>query len=66
MLYGAAVVCLYVLVFHFQEPILNFLGGEIHAQWKWLAAVVVALFVPLVAYTYGTVAGLVLKLIDID
>jgi hypothetical protein len=26
----------------------------------------VVLFVPLVAYTYGTVAGLVLKLIDID
>ena len=66
VLYGAAVVCLYVLVFHFQEPILNFLGGEIHAKWKWLASIVVALFVPLVAYTYGTVAGLVLKLIDID
>jgi len=64
--YGAVVVCLYALVFHFQDPILNFLGGEMHAQWKWLASILVALFVPLVAYTYGTVAGLVLKLIDID
>lgn len=66
VLYLAAVVCLYVLVFHFQDPILNFLGGEIHAKWKWLASISVALFVPLVAYTYGTVTGLVLKLIDID
>jgi len=66
LLYSAVVVCLYALVFHFQEPILNFLGGEIHAQWKWLASIIVALFVPLVAYTYGTVTGLVLKLIDID
>jgi cytidylate kinase len=66
VLYGIAVVCLYVLVFHFQEPILNFLGGEIHAEWKWLSSIALALFVPLVAYAYGTVAGLVLKLMDID
>jgi len=66
VLYAAAVVCLYVLVFHFQDPILNFLGGEMHAKWKWLASIFVVLFVPLVAYAYGTVTGLVLKLIDID
>jgi hypothetical protein len=66
VLYGTVVVFLYALVFHFQEPIINFLGGEIHAKWKWLASISVALFVPLVAYTYGTVTGLVLKLIDID
>jgi hypothetical protein len=66
VLYAAAVVCIYALVFHFQDPILNFLGGEIHAKWKWLASIFVVLFVPLVAYAYGTVAGLVLKLIDID
>jgi hypothetical protein len=66
LVYAAAVACIYILVFHFQEPILNFLGGEMHAQWKWAASISVALFVPLVAYAYGTVAGLVLKLIDID
>ena len=66
VIYAAVVACLYALVFHFQEPILNFLGGEMHAEWKWLAAVFVVLFVPLVAYAYGTVTGLVLKLIDID
>ncbi len=66
VLYGAAVACLYFLVFYFQDPILNFMGGEMHAKWKWLASILVVLFVPLVAYAYGTVTGLVLKLIDID
>ena len=66
LLYAAAIVCLYLLVFHFQEPILNFLGGELHAKWKWVGAISVVLFVPLVAYTYSTVTGLLLKLIDID
>jgi hypothetical protein len=66
LVYSAAVACIYMLVFHYQEPILNFLGGEMHAKWKWLASIFVALFVPLVAYAYGTVTGLVLKLIDID
>ncbi len=63
---AAVVVCLFALVFHFQDLILNFLGGEMHARWKWTAAILVTLFVPLVAYTYGTLAGLVLKLVDID
>jgi len=66
LVYAAVVVCLYVLVFHFQEPILNFLGGELHAKWKWVGAVAVTLFVPLVAYAYSTVTGVLLKLIDID
>jgi hypothetical protein len=66
LLYAAGVVALYALVFIFQEPILNFLGGDLHAKWKWLASISVALLVPLVAYSYGTVTGLVLKLIDID
>ena len=66
LLYAAAIVCLYALVFHFQDPILNFLGGELHAKWKWVGAITVVVFVPLVAYTYSTVTGLLLKLIDID
>jgi len=64
--YAAALLCLYALVFNFQGPILNFLGGELHANWKWVGALAVVLFVPLVAYAYGTVTGLLLKLIDID
>jgi hypothetical protein len=59
-------VGLYSAVFQFQRPILDFMGGDLHHEWKWTASICVALFVPLVAYAYGTVAGLILKLIDID
>jgi len=64
--YAALVACVYALVFSFQEPILNFLGGEMHADWKWVAPIAVFLFVPFVAYCYSTVTGLLLKLIGID
>jgi hypothetical protein len=64
--FTALVICIYTLVFSFQKPILNFLGGEIHEQWKWLASIAVALFVPFVAYCYSAVTGLILKLIGID
>lgn len=59
-------ICIYGLVFTYQEPILNFLGGSLHEHWKWLAAVAVVLFVPFVAYTYGSISGLILKLVNID
>lgn len=61
-----ATILIYGLVFTFQEPILNVLGGDFHAKFRWVASLVIVLFVPLVAYVYGTVTGLVLKLIDID
>ncbi len=64
--FTAMVVCIYALVFSFQAPILNFLGGDIHQHWRGLASVGVALFVPFVAYCYSTVTGLLLKLIGID
>ena len=62
----ALVVLVYGLVFTYQEPILSFLGGAIHQQWKWLASVAVAVFIPVIAYLYGTVTGLALKIINID
>jgi len=64
--YAAVVACIYAVVFSFQDPILNFLGGEMHADWKWIAPVAVFLFVPFVAYCYSNVTGLLLKLIGID
>ena len=64
--FAALVACIYALVFSSQDPIMNFLGGEIHEKWKWVASVGVALFVPFVAYCYSTVTGLLLKLIRID
>ncbi len=59
-------IFIYSMVFTFQEPILNILGGELHAKFKWAASIGVAVFVPVVAYTYSTVTGLILKLVDID
>jgi hypothetical protein len=64
--YAAVVACVYAVVFSFQNPILNFLGGEMHADWKWIAPLAVFLFVPFVAYCYSNVTGLLLKLIGID
>lgn len=66
LVFAAITVLVYSLVFAFQKPILNFLGGDLHADWKWAASICVALFVPVIAYIYGSVAGLVLKLADID
>lgn len=60
----AAVI--YLLVFNYQQPVLDFLAGDLHAKQKWIAPIAVALFIPFLAYVYGAVTGLVLKLIDID
>jgi cytidylate kinase len=64
--FAMATVLIYLLVFTFQEPILNVLGGDLHTRYKWLASAGVALFVPLVAYVYSTVTGLILKIVGID
>jgi hypothetical protein len=56
----------YTLVFENQDPVLTFLSGPIHQQMKWLAPLVVVLVVPTIAYLYGTVTDLILKLINID
>lgn len=60
------VACTYLLVFSAQQPILDFMGGDIHEKYKWLTSLVVFLFVPLLAYAYSMVTGLVLKLIGMD
>ncbi len=62
----AIVAALYMLVFTNQEPVLRFLSGPIHEHHKWLAPVVLALFVPVVAFLYGTITELVLKMVNID
>ncbi len=66
IMFSLILLCIYSLVFNFQKPILNVIGGDLHEQWKWAAAIGITVFVPLVAYIYGTVSGLLLKLIDID
>ncbi|MFH1981842.1 MAG: cytidylate kinase family protein [Pseudomonadota bacterium] len=62
----AAVLIVYGLVFTHQDAVLAFLSGPLHQRVKWLAPLVVAIFVPVLAYIYGEVAGLALKIINID
>ena len=64
--YGLAVALLYYLVFNNQEQVLTFLSGPIHEKLKWLAPLTIFMFVPVIAYLYGAVTGLALKLINID
>jgi cytidylate kinase len=64
--YLALILLIYALVFTNQKPVLDFLGGPVHQNFKVLAAVVVTLFSPLLAYAYGVVSGLALKLINVD
>jgi cytidylate kinase len=63
--YLAVVVLIYFLVFTHQKEVLSFLTRE---GWvaKVIAAVAVFLFVPIVAYSYGTVSRSFLKLIKIE
>jgi hypothetical protein len=63
--YLAVVVLIYFLVFTHQREILSFLTGE---GWvaKIVAAIAVFLFVPIVAFSYGTVSRSFLKLIKIE
>ena len=64
--FSAITVLIYFLVFTNQKPIMNFIGGEMHNDWKLVGSVAVALFVPMVAFLYSTVTGLLLKLINMD
>ena len=53
------------LIFTYQEPVLRFLSG-VEFKAKALAAVAVFLFVPTMAYLYGTVARSLMKLIRME
>jgi cytidylate kinase len=62
----AFMVVVYLLVFTHQSSVMNFLSGSFHQHYKWLGSVAVFIFIPIVAYVYGTVTGLALKLINVD
>jgi cytidylate kinase len=62
----ALVVLVYGLVFTHQGSLADFLSGSIHQHHRWLASVVVFVFIPIIAYIYGTVTDLALKLINVD
>ncbi len=61
-----AVLAIYLVVFGYQAPMLDMLGGAAHQQRPWIAPLLVALVAPLVAWTYGTVASSLLKLIRLE
>jgi cytidylate kinase len=60
------VVVVYLLVFQYQEPLLDVLGGAFHKKQPWAAPLLVALIAPLVAALYGMVASALLKLIRLE
>jgi cytidylate kinase len=62
----AIIILIYSSVFEYQEAVLDFLSGPIHTNHKWLSPIVVVLFVPFIAYVYGKVTELALKIINID
>ena len=62
----ALVFLIYWLVFTNQGQVMDFLSGSMHQHHKWLAAVSVFFFIPIIAYLYGTVTDLILKLINVD
>ncbi len=62
----AVVFVVYGAVFTHQDAVLAFLSGPLHQRLKWLSPLVLVGFVPLLAFIYGEVAGLALKIINID
>ena len=60
----AVVVGIYGAVFTNQEPILTFI--QKYKGWNLLSLIAIGLFTPLLAYLYGTVAHLFLKMIKFD
>jgi cytidylate kinase len=61
-----ATLVVYGVVFTHQDAVLAFLSGPLHQRLKWLSPLVLVGFVPLLAFIYGEVAGLALKIINID
>lgn len=64
--YAVLVAIAFVAVLSHQSQVLDFIGGAFHERHQWLAPAVVVLFVPLLAYAYGTVTALTLQLLKID
>ena len=62
----ALTIVVYTVILSNQSYIIDFLGGDLHNKAAWLTSIGVAVFVPVVAYIYSTVTGLVLKLINMD
>jgi hypothetical protein len=62
----AFIVVLYGLVFTHQSAVIDFLSGTFHQHYKWVGSLAVFGLIPIIAYVYGTVTGLALKIINVD
>jgi len=62
----AVVILIYWQVFSHEKQVANLLSGSFHEEHRWLTAVMVAVFIPVVAYIYGKISELALKIINID
>lgn len=60
------VVAIYLWVFSWQGGLINLLGGDAHKASPWIAAVLVALMAPLIAFLYGSVLASVMKWLKMD
>ena len=65
-LYAAAVALIYFGVFHFEEPLISFLGATENTQQRIVRMAAIFLSVPAIAYLYGTVTSLFLKLLKFE
>jgi cytidylate kinase len=63
---AAATLLIYMVVFGYQAPLLDMLGGPAHDHRPWIAPLIVAAVAPLVAWSYGIVASSLLKLIRLE
>lgn len=63
---AAVVAVVYFLVFSFQAPLLDVLGGAAHKRQPWVAPLLIAAVAPLIAWLYGIVAASLLKLIRLE
>jgi len=62
----ALVVLIFAALLTHQESVIGIMGGEAHESHPWIAPVLAAAVVPLVAGLYGFVAGAFLKLIKFE
>jgi hypothetical protein len=63
---AAAVAIIYFLMFHFQEPIMEYLGATEVVSQKIIRMAAIFVLVPVVAYLYSNVTHVVLKLMRFE
>ncbi len=59
-------ILLFIAVFLNQEPILRFMAGEDFKSWRFLAILILVLFVPVFAYSWGSTTRQILKFFRLD